>query len=141
MVTNRDKRLKEMLLGLAMLLSPSMKIALYFYSPLRKTHLGQEWVLRGGRVHPNPMSPVAMGCPCCQTWPLPAPGQDGHSIVQPGLETLGRNGDSLWLCSPSQGCNSSREGAFWWVPPKPHEQQLLHHRQGFFPIIRRLDED
>lgn len=61
--------------------------------------------------------------------------------MQSDLETPGRNGDSLWLCSPSQGCISSREGAFWWVPPKPHEQQLLHHGQEFFPIISRLDGD
>lgn len=95
LVTNRGKRLKATLLDLAMLLSPSIRISLYFHSPLRKKHIlgRRQSVLIEGRVHHSHRAQwpwdVSAG-------PALAPGRSGwpqHCATS--LKTPGRDGDSL----------------------------------------------
>lgn len=95
LVTNRGKRLKATLLDLAMLLSPSIRISLYFHSPLRKKHIlgRRQSVLIEGRVHHSHRAQWPWDVPA---GPALAPGRSGwpqHCATS--LETPGRDGDSL----------------------------------------------
>lgn len=74
--------------------------------------------------------------------PAPAPSEDGYSIVQPGLEAPGKDGDSL-VTHPMAASPPGKElfGGSHLNAMNSSHCPTLHHGREFVPIIPRLDGD